>query len=220
MTTDTQRAYDNKYTVHNYFRYYEWLYRPYISSLISYCEMPRGASVLDVGCGQGFFSYLLNQLGMRVQGIDISESGVRAARQAYGKCGIVFEVADIETAQLQKQFDCVFVRSCSLYNTATFPMSEAVTDKLLSHVKSNGTFIFLYNTNFSRQKSVSWRYHSLADLRNHFDKYTDPRLFFSSRIDARILGKRAFSPFFTRANMLASRTCGTGGDLICVLKKP
>lgn len=58
----------------------------------------KGASVLDVGCGQGFFSYLFRKHGMTVCGIDVSEVGIRAAQNAYGHLGISFVVADIETA--------------------------------------------------------------------------------------------------------------------------
>src|SRR5215831_8391381 len=122
MTTseDNVKNYNLKYKDLNYFRYSERIYSPYISSLIKSCGLERGSSVLDIGCGQGFFSYLLSKYGMKVSGIDLSESGIRAAKNVYGDLGINFAVGDIETVSFPQQFDCIFVRSCSLYNNDEF----------------------------------------------------------------------------------------------------
>ena len=86
---------------------------------------------------------------MRVHGIDVSESGIRLAQRLSEGPGITFEVADIETAEFPAKFDCVFVRSCSLYNIPEFAISDEVTGKLLKHLKENGTFIFAYHSSFS-----------------------------------------------------------------------
>src|SRR5438034_7915971 len=118
MNVDRVQHYDVKYRDQNYFQYRRWLHAPYVSSLVRACGLPEGASVLDVGCGQGFFSYLFHTHGMKVTGIDVSETGIRTADRLYGRFGITFTVADIHTAVFPERFDCLFVRSCSLYNTA------------------------------------------------------------------------------------------------------
>lgn len=41
---------------HNYFRHREWIDALYVSSLIGFFGLAPKSSVLDVGCGQGFFS--------------------------------------------------------------------------------------------------------------------------------------------------------------------
>ena len=114
MKTDKADNYNTKYAERNCFRYHEWLYAPYISSLISFCDLQRGSSILDVGCGQGFFSYLFHKCGMKVHGMDISQVGIQVAKSIYGHLGIKFEVADIHTAAFPVKFDGIFVRSCSL----------------------------------------------------------------------------------------------------------
>src|ERR1700723_96158 len=96
--------YNETYRETNYFRYQNWLYEPYVSSLIAFCGLRKGAMVLDVGCGQGFFSNLFRKNGMRVHGIDMSETGIRAAQSLYGHLGITFAVADIETVIFPDQF--------------------------------------------------------------------------------------------------------------------
>lgn len=197
----------------------EWWYAGYIAALVGYCRLAPGSTVLDVGCGRGFFSHLLWKNQMKVHGIDLSESRIACAREAYSNTGITFEVADFETAHFGASFDCVFVRSFSPYNTDKFRIDREPTRKLLKHLKPGGTFLFIYNSKFSGS-SPSWRYHSLADVKDHFDNDPNGRCFFSSRVDARLLGKYAFNPLCTRANALLSRLGGVGGDIIYVFRKP
>ena len=138
----------------------------------------------------------------------------------YGRFGITFTVADIHTAVFPERFDCLFVRSCSLYNTAGFAADDEPTRELLRHVKPNGTFIFAYNSNFSSRPSPTWRYHSLADVRAHFRRYPAARIFFSTRIGTWLLRRYALGPLATRLNVLVSGVSGMGGDLVCILGNP
>ncbi len=217
---DLADFYDETYKRQNYFRYPIWVYAPYVSSLIEFCGLKKGASVLDVGCGQGFFSYLFSKQGMKVHGVDVSETGIRAAKNLYGRLGITFSVADIRTSTFPEQFDCVFARSCSLYNTDAFPAQMDVTRNFLRHLKSSGTFIFAYNSNFSSKPSPKWRYHSLEDVKQHFSSYHSAQIFFLNKIVTFLLRKYSFNAFLTRINILLSRASGMGGDLICILREP
>ena len=211
--------YNESYRKKNYFHYQSWVYAPYISSLISYSGLKKESSVLDVGCGQGFFSSLFNKYGMRVHGVDLSEAGVEMARNQYGRPGLTFSVEGVETARFAELFDCVFVRSCSLYNTEAFSVQKEVTHSLLRHLKTGGLFIFVYNSNFSSKESRKWRYHTLEDMNNHFAEYPEAKIFFLNRIITYLFRARSFSPIVTRFNILLSRLSGMGGDLVCILKK-
>jgi SAM-dependent methyltransferase len=211
--------YNEAYKKRNYFQYSTWLYAPYISSLIAFCGLRQGASILDVGCGQGLFSYLFSRFGMKVHGIDSSEAGVRAAENLYGRFGAMFSVADAQCATFSVPFDCIFVRSCSLYNKETFAFQKEVTQNLLKHLKNQGIFIFAYNSNFSSKASPKWRYHSLADVKQHFSDYLDAKFFFVNKLTLYFLRGYAFMPTITSANILLSKIAGIGGDLVCVFKK-
>lgn len=217
---DKANHYNAQYQKQNYFGYREWLYARYISSLIRACGLKKGASVLDVGCGQGFFSYLFRKHGMNVCGIDISEVGIREAQIKYGHLGISFAVADIETASLSEQFDCVFVRGLSLYNRPDFPDNDEVTRNLFKYVRPSGVLMFLYHTNCSSKKSDSWRYHSWNDFQRHFARYSNIKMYFSFIIYSYVLGNHAFTTLSTRVNRFASKLFRRGGDLICILNKP
>jgi SAM-dependent methyltransferase len=187
--------------------------------LIEFCGLTKGASVLDVGCGQGFFSYLFSKNGMRVHGIDMSETGIHAAQLLYGHLGITFAVANIETATFPEQFDCVFVRSCTLYNTPAFSQQNETTNILLRHLKLQGKFIFAYNTNFSAKVCRTWRYHSLDEVRKHFSGYSNAQVFFLNKITTYLLRAYSFTPFVEQFNVLLSKASGLGGDVICILRK-
>jgi len=58
--------------------------------------LPPGSRVLDLGCGEGLFSRVLEQDGYRVVGIDLSERLVDAARMR-GPDTIAFVVDDAQT---------------------------------------------------------------------------------------------------------------------------
>jgi SAM-dependent methyltransferase len=219
MCPSETRHYNSTYQKPNYFRYRESIYGPYISSLIGLLRLERGASLLDVGCGQGFFAYLFAKRGMKVHGVDLSEAGIRAARSAYGLSGAQFSVADIRTVRFPEPFDCVFVRSLSLYNKDSFSTDDRVTRELMRHVKSGGVLVFAYNSRCRFGSQTSWRYHSLRDVKEHFHGYQNARVFFSLKFDTWLLGKYAFNLIVTRLNILLSRASGLGGELICVVTK-
>jgi len=146
-TMNRKQSYNKIYESDNFFGYREGIYFPYIKAVLAAGRVAAGSTVLDVGCGQGFVANLLRKCGMKVTGIDISDTGILSARRVYGRLGIEFLVGDINTIGFDRVFDCVFTRSLSLYNIDDFPTSRGITAKLMKYVKPGGTFIFTYNTN-------------------------------------------------------------------------
>lgn len=47
-------------------------------------NVPKGGSILDVGCGLGYLTYSLRKAGYGAIGLDISEEAITNARRAYG----------------------------------------------------------------------------------------------------------------------------------------
>lgn len=212
--------YDVFYEEKNPFGYKEWIYKPYLKSLLAKAGLKPGSTILDVGCGQGFFSNLLRNCGMRVTGVDISDTGVRAASKNYGSSDIRFVAADINTMPAGSAFDCVFVRSLSLYNVEDFSGNHDVTDRLMQYVKRGGVFIFAYNTNLKfTNRGGPWRYHTLRQGRQHFASYSNVKCFFTLKIDAVILRTLAFNYLFSKVNSILSSLFGIGGEIVCILQK-
>jgi len=217
-TEKVAATYDHFYQQPNYFHYRDWLYRPFIRALIKVAGLKRGGRVLDVGCGQGFFTSLFADEGMDSLGADLSSEGVAQARVHHGKSGAKYEVGDALRLPYPSVFDCVYSRSCSLYNRADFADQRDTTDALLGYVRPGGVLIFDYYTNLcARKKSNSWRYHSLEETQRHFSAFTDCRVYFSLRADTMLLGRHAFG--FTGLNAWVSRISGVGGELVAILHK-
>jgi SAM-dependent methyltransferase len=213
-------AYDRHYAVANHFAHREWVYLPYMRALVQKAKLSPGASVLDAGCGQGFFTWLFARLGFDAVGVDISEQGIISARAHYGASGARYLLGDVRNLGTGNQFDCVFTRSCSLYNEERFRNLTEVTDCLLEYVKPGGIFIFDYNTHLTaRRNVVSWIDHSLEDVRSHFAVYQHVQTYFSLRLDSLLLGSVAFSETVSRIDATVSKWTGIGGELIAIVAK-
>lgn len=59
-------------------------------------QLPKGAEVLDVGCGNGVISRSLGEKGFRVKGIDVSERAIARARELNTSSNVRFEVVSAE----------------------------------------------------------------------------------------------------------------------------
>jgi SAM-dependent methyltransferase len=214
------KAYDRDYLRADYFGYREWLYRPYIKALARRARLEPGCSILDAGCGQGFFTQVFVDLGFSALGADMSIEGIRAAKRQYGSTRARYIVGDVRNLGFRSEFDCVFTRSCSLYNREALGELTAVTDKLLEYVRPGGVLIFDYYTRLSpRRKSSSWIYHSLRAVRSHFSQYPRSEVFFSLRADSLIFGSLTFSRPVSAIDATLSRWCGVGGELVAIVRK-
>jgi len=211
-------TYDRFYRQPNYFQYGDWLSGPFIRALTGAAGGGGGGRVLDAGCGQGFFTALFAEAGLAALGADLSAEGVAQATRRYGPSGAKFEVGDALRLPYAAMFDCVFTRSCSLYNCPDFAERRDVTEALLRYVRPGGVLIFDYYTNLcARKTGGAWRYHSVAEARRHFAAFAGSRVCFSVRLDTLLLGHHAFG--LSGVNALASRVAGIGGELVALVPK-
>lgn len=216
----TADAYNAMYRKENYFEYRAWIYRPFLAALVTKAALQHGSKVLDAGCGQGFFTELLGDLGFDVLGVDFSVEGINAAKTRPRKGRIAYDTGDILSLPYKDAFDCVYCRSCSLYNNANLERSYFVTEALLGYVKPGGVLIFDYYTKLSRrQRSSSWTYHKLAEVRHHFARYPRARVYFSLRVEAGLFGVLTLSRPITTVNALISSVTGLGGEAVAMVWK-
>jgi 2-polyprenyl-3-methyl-5-hydroxy-6-metoxy-1,4-benzoquinol methylase len=69
--------------------------------LMSLLSPRKRESVLDVGCGSGFYGRLIDQAGAKVMCVDISPKMIDIVRGA----GLDAEVQDVESLELGRRFD-------------------------------------------------------------------------------------------------------------------
>lgn len=106
------------------------------TSLPELIQKISGLTCIDIGCGDGFWSNILQQLGYKVTGIDLSEGGIEVARGKYPGCE--FCAGDI--LDHDNHYDVSFVKNLSCFNR---PLDE-LADKTMGHIVSmTGKLIFL-----------------------------------------------------------------------------
>jgi len=216
---DPGATYADKYKRSDYFSYRSWVYKPFVRALVQRAGLEHGSTILDAGCGQGYFTNMFAELGLTAVGVDLSAEGVAAAQRRYKHSRVRFEVGDVLKLPYVKCFDCVFVRGCSVYNAPDFALNHEATDILLTYLRPGaGCLIFDYHTNFcARKRSDSWINHSLATIERHFNRYSSSKVFFSLKVDSLALGKWALNRPLTNINASLSRMTGIGGDAVAIV---
>lgn len=214
--------YDTAYSRAHYFDHRASTETPFIKALVGRARLKKGASILDAGCGQGFFTWLFAELGFEAVGVDISKQGILSAEREYGSSGATFEVGNIGSlpSAYYQRFDCVFARGLSLYNSEEFETNQAITESLLRYIKPGGVFVFIWYTSIDPAKrSSSLIYHSMTSVKKHFARYPSTQTFFSLRIALSILGRFAFSTPITMIDSFISRSTGRGGYVVALVPK-
>jgi cyclopropane fatty-acyl-phospholipid synthase-like methyltransferase len=81
--------------------------RAEVEFLIEQLQLPKGASILDMGCGTGRHSVALAERGFAVTGVDLSEQMLEKARAraAAANTQLVFLRADATTFRSEPAFD-------------------------------------------------------------------------------------------------------------------
>ena len=143
LTSDTHALYER--TADNWSRrtpssLSDYTARPRVLAL---CEPVDGKRVLDLGCGEGYCSRVLQERGAQVLGIDVSERMIELARQAEAAqaLGIRYEVADAVNVDLgSARFDLVL--AVFLFNYLRVDQMRQTMSKVHGMLERGGHFIF------------------------------------------------------------------------------
>ncbi len=106
-----------------------------------------GKSILDLACGEGYYSRLLTELGAsRVVGLDLSSKMIELAERSERErpLGIEYRVADARTAQLSESFDIVvaaYLLNYAQNERDLLEMGETISRSL----KPGGRFVTVNN---------------------------------------------------------------------------
>ncbi len=82
-----------------------------VAAMLDGVALPRGASMLDLGCGTGWTSLFLAESGYRVVGHDLVPANVEIARDRAARWGSAarFEVADMEALPAGEHVDAILL---------------------------------------------------------------------------------------------------------------
>lgn len=128
-------------------------------------------NVLDVGCGNGHYSFLFEKYGAAVTGFDINGSLIENALQTKEKnnSAVTFMVADAQYPEVycgNRQFDIIFMSGLSLFGTS---FDAALMKKYVSLLSSGGKLVFSHNSNLDGTiRSSPWKNYTLEELVSKF----------------------------------------------------
>ncbi len=126
-------------------------------SLLDIDDSIEGAKVLDYGCGKGDLYQFMKEQGISVDytGFDINENMILLAEQKFPEAD--FQVFDIETDELDEEFDYIFL--CSVFNLKLKDLDKTVKNvlvKLFAHCRK--TLAFNALSSEDPQKAVELNY--------------------------------------------------------------
>jgi len=108
----------------------------------TFCGAKPGSSILDLGCGPGFYTSRLAELGHDCVGVDFSSASIAYARAESDRKGLrcVYRLQDLREAEFMPDFDVVLFASGELN---TFPPSEgqAIVDNARRALRPGGWLI-------------------------------------------------------------------------------
>ena len=131
--------------------YYHTLYKnrdnseakAFIEKIIDYLHLEKGAKVMDLACGKGRHSITLNENGLDVIGLDLSDESIAYAKKFENK-KLAFDVHDMREIYKADYFDVIFNLFTSFGYFDDEQDNFKVFDAVKKQLKANGTFVFDY----------------------------------------------------------------------------
>jgi SAM-dependent methyltransferase len=136
---------------------YHWVRWATIAEALQRLEIPRGADVLDVGCGPGWTSLFLAETGYRVTAVDLVEANVTLTAQRASQRGLALtaRTADMEELELGRQFDFTLIYDALHHSTR----HHCALQRVAAHLKPGG-WLLLGETSWLHRLSPFAHRHS------------------------------------------------------------
>ena len=139
--------------------------------LVKRFGLRRGMRILEVACGNGMHTDMLNRMGFDCVGVDRSRTGIAWARNHYP--GSRYYCEDLRDMTFEPGgFDMVLARGCSHYHYDLLsPKCIETTTTLIRYLKPGGVFVMIIRTNLSGKREPDEIWHNtLDDYRRHFSR--------------------------------------------------
>jgi 2-polyprenyl-3-methyl-5-hydroxy-6-metoxy-1,4-benzoquinol methylase len=139
-------------------------------------DLKAGSTLVDVGCGDGFWCGVFRDLGFSAAGIDLSVGGIEVAREKYPDCE--FEAASAEEPLFggERQFDVVFSRAISHF--CVRDLLTAKTLRVMEHmagaVAPGGTLLVSFYSRRNKANENACADHLISDMVRLVEVHFDP----------------------------------------------
>jgi 2-polyprenyl-3-methyl-5-hydroxy-6-metoxy-1,4-benzoquinol methylase len=136
--------------------------QPEVDFLENLLGLPRGAEILDIGCGTGRHSIELARRGYRVTGVDLSEGMLAVARQTALEAGVEVQwvKSDATTYRAPRPYDaviCLCEGAFGLLGTADDPETHdaAILRAVYAALKPGGPFVLTALNGLAKIRSAT-----------------------------------------------------------------
>ncbi|RYG75598.1 class I SAM-dependent methyltransferase [bacterium] len=181
--------------------------------------LPRGASLLDVGCGTGRHARELSRRGYRVVGIDLSPKMIEVARRLDGEGKVEFLVGDARDSDLGRTFDaalCLCEGGVGLLNTGESAEAHdgAIFANSARHLVSNAPFLLTMLNGYAPLRKLTMEHvmaggFDPATMRSRYDDVWDlPTGETPIRIEERLFIAPEVAALLHRAGFRTERVLG------------
>ncbi len=125
-----------------------------LRSMLSPVPLRSGERVLDIACGAGVLDECLLSMGLRVDGIDISEKMIEKARADSKNRGANYFAADFYSFRAQP-YDCLLAFDCYPH----FADKKLFAERAYSLLKENGLLFIFFDQS---RESINGRHEGHA----------------------------------------------------------
>lgn len=208
--------------------YYHQLYKNrdrseaagFVTNLIESLNLPKGSPILDMGCGKGRHSILLNEMGYDVVGIDLSAANIEAARKS-ATANLRFYQHDMRQPIKGVQFDLVINLFTSFGYFESAEDNLKVLQSAHGMLAANGQFVLDFlNAPKAIEGLVPDETRKVSTTVFHIQRKVedgiiikeiqvnnDPELVFEERVQA--LTREELFDMFDRAGFIPTATFGS-----------
>ena len=178
-TTRMQNGYNDFYDKGGW-RYFKWLEKRILQKrVIMPLKLTKGLKLLEIGCGMGHQSNIFSELGFKVVGVDISEGGIKYAKENYSTPKYLqMNAKDLALEFEPESFDIIFSHGMSWYHYELNGINQSgidvpsCTKDLFQLLTKGGIFILTIWTEFSGRRPDGEIHHNeLKDYVSLFERF-------------------------------------------------
>lgn len=204
------------------FKYYQED-KYFIKQVLKFSEN-KNVKVLDVGCGNGHYSFLFEGYGAEVTAFDYNEDLIKKANEKKKELNsnVEFLVADGRYPEkyFTDKFGIVFLSGFALFG---INQNRELMEKYLLLLDKGGKLIFVHSSNLTGDiRKTRWRNHKMEELKSFFESLdcTIEEIYFYDRhINIKLLHSFVFNSFSTKIHVLISRITKLPCSLVFIVKR-
>ncbi len=174
---------------------------------------------LDIGCGSGFFTNLLNDIGFNACGLDFDMDKIKSACKKYSAD---FLLGDARNPPFHPEtYDFILSRGLSTFYPDITAKTSDQREVLLNLLKTDGILVFITASNLSGKKTRIQN-HEIKDVLDFFSKKeTEAKVyfFFAKNHLFKVFRLLAFGSIFTKLSSMFTKISGRSGYIVCIITK-